>query len=252
MINFLRRIRRDLLHENKTSIYLIYAVGEVVLVVFGILIALQIDNWNELKKDRSEEIEILNSFHEEFLENKERMKTVESLFSEISQSNQLLMNLIGKKPTELELVNTDSLLGVSIFYYDYIPGDYVLSNLKSTGKLNLISSEKLRKLLFEWTQELSLKENAFEMLDKYFMESLIPYLNKNASLKNIDVYTSYGSNTPSVLESNSINMFQQIEFENHLDNYHWTVSFYIESLNKIDNLIDQIINETESIETVKG
>ena len=84
------------------------------------------------------------------------------------------------------------------------------------------------------------------------MESLIPYLNKNASLKNIDVYTSYGSNTPSVLESNSINMFQQIEFENHLDNYHWTVSFYIESLNKIDNLIDQIINETESIETVKG
>lgn len=252
MINFLRRIRRDLLHENKTSIYLIYAVGEVVLVVFGILIAMQIDNWNELKKDRSEEIEILNSFHEEFLENKERMKTVESLFSEISQSNQLLMNLIGKKSTELELVNTDSLLGVSIFYYDYIPGDYVLSNLKSTGKLNLISSDKLRKLLFEWTQELSLKENAFEMLDKYFMESLIPYLNKNASLKNIDVYTSYGSDTPSVLESNSINMFQQIEFENHLDNYHWTVSFYIESLNKIDNLIDQIINETESIETAKG
>jgi len=252
MINFLRRIRRELINENKTSIYLIYAVGEVVLVVIGILIALQIDNWNELKKDRSEEIEILNSFHEEFLKNKERMKTVEALYSEISQSNQLLMNLIGKNPTELELVNTDSILGVSIFYYDYIPGDYVFSNLQSTGKLRLISSDKLRKLLFEWTQELSQKDNAFAMLDKYYMESLIPYLTKNASLKNIDVYTSYGSDTPSFLESNSINMFQQIEFENHLDNYQWTVSFYIESLIKIDNIIDQIINETENIETTKG
>jgi len=49
MINFLRRIRRNLINENKTSIYLIYAVGEVVLVVFGILIAFQIDNWNESK-----------------------------------------------------------------------------------------------------------------------------------------------------------------------------------------------------------
>ena len=252
MINFLRRIRRDLINENKTSIYLIYAVGEIVLVVLGILIALQIDNWNELKKDKSEEIEILNSFHEEFLQNKEMMKTVEALYSKISHSNQLLMNLIGKNPTEIELVNTDSILGVSIFYYDYIPGDYVLSNLESTGKLSLISSDKLRKLLFEWTQELSQKDNAFAMLDKYYMESLIPYLTKNASLKNIDVYTSYGSDTPSVLESNSINMFQQIEFENHLDNYEWAVSFYIESLIKIDNIIDQIINETKNIETTKG
>jgi len=49
MINFLRRIRRDLINENKVSIYLIYAIGEVVLVVFGILIALQINNWNESK-----------------------------------------------------------------------------------------------------------------------------------------------------------------------------------------------------------
>ncbi len=47
MINFLRRIRQNLVSENKLSIYLIYAISEVVLVVFGILIAFQIDNWNE-------------------------------------------------------------------------------------------------------------------------------------------------------------------------------------------------------------
>jgi hypothetical protein len=59
MINFLRRIRRNLINENKPSIYLIYALGEFVLVVFGILIALQIDNWNENQKLLRLEKEIL-------------------------------------------------------------------------------------------------------------------------------------------------------------------------------------------------
>ncbi len=61
MINFLRRIRRDLINENKVSIYLIYAVGEVVLVVFGILIALQIDNWKEIQKTKKLEVVFLEN-----------------------------------------------------------------------------------------------------------------------------------------------------------------------------------------------
>jgi len=47
MINLLRGIRQNLLSENKLSTYLIYAIAEVLLVVFGILIAIQIDSWNE-------------------------------------------------------------------------------------------------------------------------------------------------------------------------------------------------------------
>ena len=50
MIKFFRKIRQNLLSENKFSKYLIYAIGEIILVVIGILIALQINNWNENKK----------------------------------------------------------------------------------------------------------------------------------------------------------------------------------------------------------
>jgi hypothetical protein len=53
MIKFFRRIRQQLLTENKFSKYLLYAIGEIVLVVIGILIALQINNWNELKKNNA-------------------------------------------------------------------------------------------------------------------------------------------------------------------------------------------------------
>ena len=50
MIKFFRKIRKDLMEKNKTGTYLKYAIGEIVLVVFGILIALQINNWNEMRK----------------------------------------------------------------------------------------------------------------------------------------------------------------------------------------------------------
>ena len=61
MINFFRKIRQKLLSENKFSIYMLYAIGEIVLVVIGILIALQINNWNEFKKERVKEQKILAS-----------------------------------------------------------------------------------------------------------------------------------------------------------------------------------------------
>jgi hypothetical protein len=50
MIKFFRKIRFDLMEKNKTGKYIKYAIGEIVLVVIGILIALQINNWNEMRK----------------------------------------------------------------------------------------------------------------------------------------------------------------------------------------------------------
>ena len=58
MIKFFRKIRQNLLMENKTGKYFKYAIGEIILVVIGILIALQINNWNENSKRKSKEIKI--------------------------------------------------------------------------------------------------------------------------------------------------------------------------------------------------
>ena len=77
MLTFFRRIRKGLLGEGATrptgssgraSKYVLYAVGEITLVVIGILIALQINNWNEERKDRIKEREVLQNL-EESLEN---------------------------------------------------------------------------------------------------------------------------------------------------------------------------------------
>ncbi|KPQ08630.1 MAG: hypothetical protein HLUCCX10_17225, partial [Algoriphagus marincola HL-49] len=62
MIKFFRKIRQQLLTENKFSKYLLYAIGEIILVVIGILIALQINNWNEERKELKRSKDFLTEF----------------------------------------------------------------------------------------------------------------------------------------------------------------------------------------------
>ena len=71
MIKFFRKIRQKLLSENKFSKYLIYAIGEIALVVIGILIALQINNQNEARKAKVLEIELIRLLITDLEEKKE-------------------------------------------------------------------------------------------------------------------------------------------------------------------------------------
>ncbi len=61
MTKFFRKIRQKLLSENKFSKYLLYAIGEIVLVVIGILLALQVNNWNINRIETNQTKAILNS-----------------------------------------------------------------------------------------------------------------------------------------------------------------------------------------------
>ena len=69
MIRFFRQIRQKLLTENRVSRYFLYALGEILLVVIGILIALQINNWNNYRDDREEEQVLLHNLKQEFTKN---------------------------------------------------------------------------------------------------------------------------------------------------------------------------------------
>ena len=77
MIKFFRKIRYDLMSENKTGKYLKYAIGEIVLVVIGILIALQINNWNENRKTKAQIkkslVELRNDLSQDTVLIKERL-----------------------------------------------------------------------------------------------------------------------------------------------------------------------------------
>ncbi|WP_170068335.1 DUF6090 family protein [Flagellimonas meridianipacifica] len=95
-----------LLSENKFRNYLIYAIGEIILVVIGILIALQINNWSETRKLKIEEEKILISLVEDFNENKLR---IEEAIDKEEDMIRMSKSLIQVMQSEQGTVSQDSI-----------------------------------------------------------------------------------------------------------------------------------------------
>ena len=244
MTNFFRKIRKQLADDNQFFKYARYAIGEIVLVVVGILIALQINNWNEHQKEIKEEQQILNNINNEFKNNYKLLEKHQNLYLEVWKSTNTIISMVGLSETELKKHNLDSLLSKIIDIYDFNPTENSITEILASGKLNVISSDPLKKSLFEWSAGIKEKEDAWETLDQNTQNMFLPYLAKNASLKNIDSYGPLNWNEKSRLKSDNSQVFQDIEFENHVDNHAWSVAFYQITLDSLESISKKIIRLT--------
>uniref|UniRef100_UPI0030DA5AE8 DUF6090 family protein n=1 Tax=uncultured Planktosalinus sp. TaxID=1810935 RepID=UPI0030DA5AE8 len=102
MIQFFRKIRQKLLSENKFSKYLIYAIGEIILVVIGILIALQINNWNEGRKDEIRASNYINRISEDLDRSINRSESLAKLNKSILKAVTDTQNFL-ERGTELNV-----------------------------------------------------------------------------------------------------------------------------------------------------
>jgi len=142
MIKFFRRIRQNLLLEGKTGKYLKYAIGEIILVVIGILIALQINNWNnniqQSKLERKYLSEIKNNLAFDLIDIQFNINFNESRL----KSNKIILRYLDK-----EISYSDSLqfhFGNLIFTTRTLPNNSTYETLKSRG-LEIISNDSLRQ-----------------------------------------------------------------------------------------------------------
>ena len=92
MIKFFRKIRHRLLTENKFSKYLVYAIGEIILVVIGILIALQINNWNEKHQAQNKMVSNFQNLIEDLKSNKLQLLNLIERRKEVSNGAGLLID----------------------------------------------------------------------------------------------------------------------------------------------------------------
>ena len=97
MIKFFRHIRKSQLMENKTGKYVKYAIGEIVLVVIGILIALQVNNWNEQKKLNIQEVKMLKEFRIDLTQALDDLEGNITDLQSCIKSNEIILNQITKK-----------------------------------------------------------------------------------------------------------------------------------------------------------
>ena len=146
MLKFFRKIRQNLLSEQKLKKYLIYAIGEIVLVVIGILIALQVNNWNKGKQEKAYELKMLKELSTAI--EKDINYTEKHILGYRTQVGENSVNYF-KRLLKEESVNLDSLS----YYFDWTTygvsfqineGPY--QGLKSVG-LDKISNDSLRNAL---------------------------------------------------------------------------------------------------------
>ena len=197
MIKFFRKIRQQLLSQNKLSKYILYAIGEIVLVVIGILIALSINNWNECRKDRIMEREVLGQLSESLTKNCEALEDIIRAAIELNNSRDIITSaLIQKTPYSDSLENHFWVASLDFRHTTFSYSGYEI--FKNEG-FSVLTSSKLRVAivnLFESDLK-RLEANESEEIRNIYIEEVGKYMINNFNNRRIpNDYALVQSNQP--------------------------------------------------------
>jgi hypothetical protein len=174
MIKFFRKIRQNLLSEGKTGKYLKYAIGEIILVVIGILFALQINNWNIKNVQQKEGRKYLTSIKSNLVQDtlamrltvqniKLTLKTLDSTAGLISVNESILLK--GPDITSAMLTT-----------HNFVPENTSIEDLTSSGKFNLIDNQKIAEQTLLYYNKIEHNVGAFnKSIEIYTRDIIAPY-----------------------------------------------------------------------------
>lgn len=178
MIKFFRKIRQRLLTENKFSKYLIYAVGEIFLVVIGILIALSINNWNDRRKKTNLKANYIESLKSDLSADLDYFK-----IQIASDSTDLAKMLSFSKRLSNSATTMDTL--IQIARYEFLPFTDINNELNMSTINSLISTENINvfnrntsELLIKFNNEQLNSINMVDRNDELYFNSVVVYRNK--------------------------------------------------------------------------
>lgn len=194
MIKFFRKIRQTMIKENKVSKYLLYAIGEIILVVIGILIALQINNNNEIRKARDKELHYLTNIKSDLKLNiNEIQGYIKTRTKQIESANRVIEHFEGKPLTNLDDFNGDI---INIYTWQkFYQINNTFQELTNSGNLALISNDSIKNTLlnletlykklkyeeehFRYDAEILLYEPSYKILDLNPLVKKITYQMSN-------------------------------------------------------------------------
>lgn len=240
-----------MLSENKFSKYLVYAGGEIILVVIGILIALQINNWNENQKAELKQLNLLENLKIDF---QARLDELNEMLDGKNQSIDAigqLNALIAREVHKFDDDQVDYLLSRTVNGYKFNENFNMLDVVFNTGLINDVKNEDLKRQLIEWPQRVE------EMLEEQRMHNalidnrLVPFYSEYVSMR--DIYRKFNFrqyNLPNgqvvTLKKNYPGLFSNPVFENFLAESEMLIRVTIKdteililSAGKIIALIDQ-------------
>ncbi len=238
--------------DNRPWKYARYAIGEIVLVVIGILIALQINTWREEQKQDLEEIEILQSIKLDFINVIKECEENNNFRRRIIDAIRQLYRIIPNKDHGFSDMQLDSIIATLFIDPTYNNKTGSLDILFTSGKINLMREPDIKEALILWPQKIednvedeiysseNLRDQFYPLVRKYIS---IQNANKQISYKNLQLTDP---SIPSAFKSDYEGLFGNIEFEGVLASRELNLSV---TLIQTDNLIKDAQRIIEMIDT---
>jgi hypothetical protein len=250
MIKLFRNIRRNLLNEGKTTKYFKYAIGEIILVVFGILIALNINTWNENSKDRRKEQGYLIALKEEFNYNLIELDNMMKRNNFNGDAALKLSRLMGPdEPSITEQEFADLAMDITNLEVQYRPNKAVLDEIISSGKLAIFSNNKLKFALSSYNGKLT-KIKFQEDEHSVIRIQVIAIMNAKGNAKKLltnEKWADFGI-SESKFKLGNLQLLQSQELENELVDFiitsrYLNADYYLELKKEIEAVLELIVQE---------
>jgi oligoribonuclease NrnB/cAMP/cGMP phosphodiesterase (DHH superfamily) len=162
--------------ENKTGKYLKYAIGEIVLVMIGILLALQVNNWNESRKQHYEETALLRTMRTDFeIKNKQLLQEYEYNKKLHDISSQFIMSQLNHQKDTFAIEEV-------LYFGDYFPVSTHINSLDVAlegNTVNIIRSDSLVDMFRKLKADFVNLEIDKAYLDEFWNSNLIPYFQES-------------------------------------------------------------------------
>ncbi len=181
MIKFFRKIREQLLIDNKTGKYLKYAIGEIVLVVIGILIALQINNWNEDRKNSVKEKQYLTSFKNDLLINITELERVIEKSEFTSKHADTVLMIYQNEIRDVPLDKLIRQIMTATGFTVYTSQEGTIQDIVGSGTLDIIKNDSIRLAIGSWEGNLKMIRE-WEKMEKKSVDEYDGFIMSNIDL----------------------------------------------------------------------
>lgn len=174
------KIRRSLIVSGKFKSYLLYAFGEIFLIVIGILIAWKINDLNEIRKNRIVEVKIYHSLYEELNTNLNVLNTGIDKYASNVKRLEATLNYVGFAPEQITPGAKDTI--VHINYSPMVLLDGALNSVISTSKFEIIESDSLKSLIANYPTKIEEFKITDAKINEIVDNHLQPALEKHLAL----------------------------------------------------------------------
>jgi hypothetical protein len=235
---FFRNIRRGLLNKRMLSKYTIYALGEILLVVAGILIALQVNNWNEGRKERNKEIALLSEIRENLLITR---SDIEKSLKLNYRNLKLYRYLDSVVHNDLKYTTRMDTAFGHLPYWDtpYLT-ETAYQNMKNTD-INIIRNDTLRQLIVDVHENNLVRiKNDWDRWEWDINQSIVmPFFADHIKGSMEDRYIARPNNFEELKNNEIFSNILSILFRTRI----WGIMAMEEAVKKIDSVIERINGE---------